>query len=102
MPKPTEPTPEQLEWLENAVEEGNVTYRAMAKHIGVCVDTLKRILHRNDIIHFDGAKYQLYPETVMWNRPCMKCKDDTTRPKGLYFCNGCRHSDTGLPDEWNF
>lgn len=100
MPKPIPVTESDLDYLREAVEDG-LTYRAMAKHLGVCVDTLKRILHRHDIVTFDGAKYQLKPTYKMWTRPCMTCKDETPREHGLYFCNACRPGDTGLPDDWN-
>ena len=100
MTRKKEPTEAQLEWLEQAVERG-VTFKVMAAEIEVCVDTLKRILHRHGIMEFDGAQYQIRPDYIMWERPCMGCGDKTPRPKNLFFCHGCRPSDGGVPDEWN-
>ena len=62
MPKPTEPTPAQLEQLRADVASGK-TYRQMALAMGVCVDTLKRILHRHEIVMFDGGAQ---PPGVDW------------------------------------
>lgn len=101
MPNPITPNEEQLDWLVAAVERGD-TYRSMASHMGCCVDTLKRILHRHAIVEFDGAKYQIKPSYEMWTRPCMRCQCTAPRPKALYFCDICRPEESSLPDEWNY
>jgi hypothetical protein len=76
-----------------------IPYKEMAGHIGVCVDTVKRMLSRHGIEDFDGAKYAFPPETKMWNRPCMGCGTTVTRPKNLYYCDKCRPTSQ-LGDQW--
>jgi len=87
---PIQPTEQQLEWLDDAVQRG-LPYSKMATVIGCCTDTLKRILHRHGIVEFEGAKYQsrTIDKPVQWTRPCMRCGDDTPRPKWQYFCDRC-------------
>ena len=41
--------------------DNHYTYRAMANYVGCCTDTLKRILVREDMADFEGAKYALSP-----------------------------------------
>lgn len=85
---------EDLDWAKTLV--GNMDplsmARAMAERVGCCVDTAKRILHRNDIVEFEGAKYEKSraSQTLMWTRPCMCCGDTTPRPKNIYHCLPCR------------
>ena len=64
----------------------------MASHIGCCVDTLKRILVRQGLQEFDGAKYQLRREHSLptWSRPCINCGDTEVRHKNYYYCKTCR------------
>ena len=82
------------------------SYRAMAKEFGCCTDTLKRILVREGLAEFDGAKYAISPlhksEAQMWERPCMRCKDATPRPKWQYICDKCtsRLDTSGVPDSF--
>lgn len=85
--------------------DNKYTYRAMADYMGVCTDTLKRILVREGMAEFDGAKYAISPQRdsqKTWAKPCMKCKDTTPRPKWQYICDRCKeNSDTsGVPDSW--
>lgn len=89
-------TEDQKRWLRQ--NNGSISYPAMAKRIGVCTDTLKRILVREGIAEFEGAKYTARRKIEMWSRPCINCKDATPRPKNLYLCEDCRtqasHQDT--------
>ena len=41
--------------------DNSYTYRAMAKRFDICTDTLKRILMREGMAEFDGAKYAIAP-----------------------------------------
>lgn len=79
------------------------SYRAMSKAFGVCTDTLKRMLVREGLAEFDGAKYAVSPKPdwEMWERPCMRCKDDKPRPKWQYICDRCKRNtnSTGVSDE---
>jgi len=94
----------------NAVKlmlELNYSYRDMAKEMGVCTDTLKRILVREGLAEFEGAKYACKPEhknfSQTWKRPCLKCKDDSPRPKGQFICSECKRANEvyqGASDAW--
>jgi IS30 family transposase len=92
--------------MEEWVEAG-VTYREMARRLGVNEDTLKRSLHKNDIVTFEGAKYQTSrrSDVQLWERPCIRCGDTTPRPKNQYICTSCKTEtscEAGLPDGWGF
>jgi len=93
MPRRSEYTSDDLDYLRKAVAS-NVSYAAMARKLGVCVDTCKRILHKHGIVEFQGAKYvvaaPLHPTPTLWQRPCMRCGDTKPRAKWQYFCDGCR------------
>lgn len=83
--------------------DNSYTYRAMAKHFDICTDTLKRILMREGIAEFDGAKYAVAPSTLeqTWTRPCIKCRSEVARPKWQYICDVCKAgAPAGLPDSW--
>ena len=100
----TEITEEDRIWLRKAVKDG-VPRKVMATYLGVCEDTARRILQREDILHFDGAKFVAAPVIPMWTRPCIKCKTTLERPKNQYVCDTCRedHSTSdysGVPDDW--
>ncbi len=97
MPRHISLTDEQLSYLRDNIND--CTFTHLARHIGVCVDTLKRILARHNIKQFDGAKYVPKFKPATWNRPCMKCKSTATRPKWQYICNSCKernHDDYGF------
>lgn len=90
MPKMVPVSDEDLNWLK---ENHHLhTYQDMANRIGCCVDTLKRILARNGLQDFDGAKYQVrtIDKSKLWTRPCMGCGAEEERPKFWYFCRPCR------------
>ena len=71
----------------------------MADYLQCDVTTLRRILVRHNLAIFNGSKYAIAPETITWNRPCMKCKSTETRPKNQYICDTCTiHNELG--DEW--
>lgn len=88
-----------LEWM---LDEG-YTYRSMAERFDVCTDTLKRILMREGLAEFEGAKYAVAPSKSeqMWTRPCIKCRTTEPRPKWQYICDSCKSDEhSGLPDSW--
>tara|TARA_R110000822_G_scaffold16704_2_gene56616 strand:- start:33 stop:371 length:339 start_codon:yes stop_codon:yes gene_type:complete len=82
------------------------SYRAMAKDFSVCTDTLKRMLVREGLAEFDGAKYAVSPyirsDDQMWKRPCIRCKDTQPRAKWQYICERCKSSVdvSGLTDSF--
>ena len=86
--------------------DNDYSYRAMAKDFDVCTDTLKRMLVREGLAEFNGAKYAMNPylksEDQVWDRPCLRCKDKTPRPKWQYICERCKSSVdvSGLPDSF--
>lgn len=87
-------TAEQLDWLRTAVNDGT-SRREMAAYLAVCEDTARRILHRNGILEFDGAKFHSLPPTLMWSKPCLYCKCDEPRPKNQYICDPCKKERDG-------
>ena len=69
---PAHPTVKaDLVWLEKTFRSNQMTLRAMAQEIGCCVDTLKRILHREGIAVYPAAKYQTSKtkNDGTWTRP---------------------------------
>ena len=78
----------QIEYLKQAITN-RVPYREMAKSVGVCTDTLKRILVRHGLADFDGAKYIAPTPPKTWQRPCLKCGRADPRPKNQYICDTC-------------
>jgi len=92
MPKVVTITDEDMEWLRE--NHDRVSYSSAAKRLGVCADTLKRILVREGLQDFSGAKYvsARRNDTQMWERPCMRCGDTEPRPKWIYFCQSCKNS----------
>tara|TARA_B100000780_G_scaffold75850_1_gene51081 strand:- start:565 stop:888 length:324 start_codon:yes stop_codon:yes gene_type:complete len=97
----TEGQRDLLEWMLH----NDYSYRAMARRFDVSSDTLKRILIREELAEFEGAKYAIVSQEVdtldNWERPCIKCKSDEPRPRWQYVCINCKSPEsTGLPDEW--
>lgn len=90
MPRNIRVSDSDLSWLRQ--NHRLKTYSDMAQRLGCCVDTLKRILVREGLQEFDGAKYQVRRDFQgkTWTRPCMKCGDKTERPKMWFFCKSCR------------
>lgn len=82
--------PNTLQWLRSNHE--TQTFTTMAQHVGCCVDTLKRVLVREGLRSFEGAKYQVSRDfqEKMWDRPCLTCKKPEQRPKNWFFCRACR------------
>lgn len=82
------------------------SYRAMARRFGCCSDTIKRILVREGLAEFNGAKYAVTAnksEIDNWERACIKCKSTNPRPRWQYVCNKCKSPDLmGIPDDWQF
>lgn len=81
---------DEIRWLRDAHGRG-ATQIEMADRIGVCVDTVKRMLVRHGIASFDGAKYlavSTAPRTH--TKPCLKCGDRTRRPTEYRLCDRCR------------
>jgi len=106
MGKPRQLSTEERDYLEQALDY-DYSYAEMAAHIGVCTDTLKRILQREGLAEFDGAKYAISPShsnmVEMWSRPCMKCGDTEPRRKWQYICCRCtdlQESDCGGLEEY--
>jgi len=104
MPRRIQVDEHTLDYLWDAVDAGH-SYKRMSDEVGCCVDTLKRILHRNGIVKFEGAKYTtpISEDIIMWNRPCSRCGSEESRPKNQYRCDACKarveHNES-LPDEW--
>jgi len=81
--------------------DNNYSYRSMARRFNCCSDTIKRILMREELAVFEGAKYSQQRQVETWKRPCLKCKAETPRPKWQYVCNDCKSPEnSGVPDEF--
>lgn len=92
MPRKVVVTEAHKKWLrQNHLSK---SYPDMASHVGCCVDTLKRILVREGLQDFEGAKYQVRRtfRVERWTRPCITCGKPEERPKGWYMCRRCRLS----------
>ena len=89
---------DDIAWLRDVHEYES--YPDMAKRFGCCVDTLKRILVREGLQDFDGAKYQVRRKSnvTFWQRPCLDCGSDESRPRMWFYCTSCRKS-RGYSDE---
>lgn len=90
MPKVSVHSDGDLQWLRD--NHDKVTLTHAAERLGVCVDTLKRLLVREGLRDFPGAKYQVARQLTvpMWDRACLKCRKTEHRPKGWFFCRSCR------------
>lgn len=91
MPKKIMLTDEQLSWLRANYRKTSIT--KIAKRLGVCTDTAKRIMVRYDLAQFPGAKYvkPISTSVANWNRPCLDCGCTKTRPRQWYYCRPCRN-----------
>ena len=78
---------EQVEYLKQ--NHLKTSYADMSRKLGVCADTLKRMLVRLELQEFNGAKYHHRQKPKTWKRPCMKCKCTKPRPINQYICTSC-------------
>ena len=90
MPRPVVVSDSDKQWLTS--NHKKLSYHQLANRLGCCVDTLKRILVREGLQEFDGAKYQVRRdfEEKKWNKPCIGCGCNKSRPKNYFFCIPCR------------
>ena len=64
--------------------------RELQRHgVTLCEDSIRRRATALGLIEPVGGKYVPRVIVKMWNRPCMFCKDTTSRPKNQYICNPC-------------
>jgi IS30 family transposase len=92
-------TPTERDLLRYMLDQ-HYTYRSMAARFGVCTDTIKRILMREGIAEFEGAKYAVAPSKSeqIWERPCINCRSTKPRPKWQYVCDPCKSGAlSGIP-----
>lgn len=90
-------SPRQEAWL--ADQHSHLTHKELADELGVCIDTLKRMLMRRGLQYFAGAKYQFREPPKTWRRPCARCGCTRTRPKFQYRCDKC-HEREGSDDDF--
>jgi hypothetical protein len=98
MPRKVLIADEDMDWLRQ--NHDSLPFTLLASRVGCCVDTLKRILMREGLAEFEGAKYAVRRDhaEAKWTRPCMSCKCARPRPKNHYFCARCRRR-AGYGDE---
>lgn len=100
-------TEEDRQALSDMLDDG-YTYKEMASYMEVCTDTLKRILVREGLAEFDGAKYAVSPthksQVKTWERACLKCKTTLVMHKWQYICDRCKQTNEsyGLHDDFIF
>jgi len=83
---------DDINWLTDNHER--LSLRALASEFSCCVDTIKRILMRHELRHFEGAKYQFKIPEKTWGRACIKCGCEKPRPKFQYKCIQCTTRDS--------
>lgn len=90
MPRKVFVSPAMVRWLQD--NHASRPLNELAAYVGCCVDTLKRVLVREGLAEFDGAKFAPKRDfgAKLWTRPCLRCKDTTPRAKNLYLCDRCR------------
>lgn len=90
MPRPVVIPAGKMAWLYK--NHKRKSYAEQARYLKINVDTLKRILVRERLQEFEGAKYQLPRDHDLktWERPCLICDDRTPRPKWHFYCTQCR------------
>ena len=76
MGKPVKITDADLKYLANALQE-NKPYTEMARHLNICVDTVKRILQREGLAEFEGAKY-----VIALSSDCLLYTSPSPRDRG--------------------
>lgn len=62
---------------------------AIAREVGLHPDTVRRILARQGVCTFEGAKYEPTIRTKTWHRPCLVCRSTAERPKWQFLCSRC-------------
>lgn len=78
---------DDLSWLQS--EHSSNSHAEIAARLGVCVDTAKRILMRENLQYFPGAKYQTKPKPKTWTRGCIVCGNTELRTMYQYKCDAC-------------
>lgn len=90
LPRKIPITPDKRAYLHRHHEK--MEPQDVAQLFDCCVDTAKRILMREGLRFFPGAKYVVAREVVAyqkWRRPCMVCGCTEERPKWQYRCDSC-------------
>jgi hypothetical protein len=89
---------EQANWLKN--NHSNFTNAHLARQLGCCVDTLKRIMMKMELAYFPGAKYHYRSKPKVWSRPCMICGCTKSRPINQYRCTPCHEREAASDYMW--
>jgi hypothetical protein len=91
MPRKIPVTQETVAWLANAVDS-QMPLDRMAAHVGCCLDTLKRILMRHELMEFSGAKYipSRRHRAAFWERRCLTCRTIKKLPRNKFMCLECK------------
>lgn len=92
--------PDAVRWLEknhsrvflSRKDPNHMSFNLMADHMGVCADTLKRLMISHGFASFASERYRPARGKTykMWTRPCMICKTNKPRPHGKYICTKCK------------
>jgi hypothetical protein len=89
---------EQEHWLKD--NHSKFTNAHLARQLGCCVDTLKRIMMKMELAYFPGAKYHYRSKPKVWSRPCMICGCKKSRPINQYRCTPCHEREAASDYMW--
>jgi hypothetical protein len=96
VPRKIKLSDETRQWLH--ANHAQFTVEALSQALGCHPDTTKRILMREGLRWFSGAKYtvaRVHTEKADWRRPCIVCGCKKSRSKWQYRCDKCteKYSD---------
>ena len=89
---------EQANWLKE--NHSKHTNAHLARQLGCCVDTSKRIMMKMELAYFPGAKYHYRSKPKVWSRPCMICGCTKSRPINQYRCTPCHEREEASDYTW--
>jgi hypothetical protein len=91
MPRVYALAPEDEQYLKRY--HNHHSFVEMAKRLRCDVVTVKRILVKLGLRDFENPKFYARRRLEEWSRPCLRCRDDTPRPKNQYVCDRCHDRD---------
>jgi hypothetical protein len=98
LPRKIKLSEETRQWLK--ANHAQLTISELSRVLGCCDDTTKRILMRENLRFFSGAKFVISrsrTEQNAWRRPCLRCACTKPRPKNQYICDSCHAKMGTLP-----
>jgi hypothetical protein len=90
LPRKIKLTEAKRAWLK--ANHASLSVSEISAELGCCSDTAKRILMREGLSFFSGAKFVIArtkTENDNWTRPCIVCGCAKSRPRWQYRCDKC-------------